>query len=334
MPSSDTRIRAVSTPSQNPAAAPNRWYGRAMLRFLLLPLAVAGVLLPTATAGAAPIRCNKTKGAELAHSTVVKVYKVKSGSSYRFFGCAKPRGPVVALTQPFKGNAVKLVSAKGAYAAFTRTIAGDDTIAVVDARTGKKRHGLFPPRGIEFDVDPATPQIGAARINAKGALVVSYVGLGDGSSTDSTVYIYAFDNDYNEQLLDSGTSSKLSAKSIKLSGDNISWKHSGVTRTAKIGQVPLSITGDASGALAGDVTTSPEGGIACHVAGAALTGNCVGSFGPNTEVTVTATGPPNATVTISGGCSAVHAPVAGQATSVATCTVRLNAAKSVRVKFG
>jgi hypothetical protein len=49
---------------------------------------------------------------------------------------------------------------------------------------------------------------------------------------------------------------------------------------------------------------------------------------------VTATGGPNATVTISGGCSAVHAPVAGQASSVATCDVRMNAAKSVNVKFG
>ena len=42
----------------------------------------------------------------------------------------------------------------------------------------------------------------------------------------------------------------------------------------------------------------------------------------------------NATVTISGGCSAVHAPVAGQASSVATCSMRLSSAKSVKVTFG
>jgi len=112
-----------------------------MCRALLVAL-VGATLLPAADAGAAAKRCNKTHGTDLAHSSVVKVYKVKTGSSYRFYGCAKPRGPVVALTKPFRGKQVKLVAAKGAYAAFTRTISGRDTISVVDARTGKKRHGL------------------------------------------------------------------------------------------------------------------------------------------------------------------------------------------------
>lgn len=299
----------------------------------LLVLLTGALLLPAAAASAAnPTRCNKTRGTELAHSAVVKVYKVKTGSSYRFYGCAKPRGPVVALTQPFKGKAVKLVAAKGAYVAFTRTIRGKDTIAVVDARTGKKRHGLYPPGDIEFDIDPNTTQIGAARVNAKGELVVSYIGLGDGSTTDSTVYIYAFDRNYNEQLLDSGTSSKLKASSIKLKGDVVTWTHDGATRSAKIGEVSLSVT-SGGGPLAGDVTTSPEGAIACHIAPTGLTGTCIGSFAPNAYVTVKATGAPNATVTISGGCSAVHAPVAGQASSVATCSVRLSSAKAVRVTF-
>lgn len=298
-----------------------------------LLLALAAILVPAAGAFAAnPTRCNKTRGVELAQSKVVKVYKVKTGSSYRFYGCAKPRGPVVALTRPFRGNAVKMVAAKGAYAAFTRTISGRDTISVVDARTGKKRRGLYPPDEIEFDIDPRTPQIGAARVNTRGELVVAYIGLGDGASTDSTVYIYAFDRNYNVQLLDSATSSKLAAKSIKLSGEDVSWTNGGATRTAKIGEVSLRIT-NGGGPLAGDVTTSPEGGIACYVAPTALTGSCVGSFSPNEDVTVTAKGAPNATVTISGGCSAVHAPVAGQASSVATCSVRLSSAKSVKVTF-
>ncbi len=297
-------------------------------------VAVAGaIILPSAGAAAAsPTRCNKTRGTELARSAVVKVYKVKIGTSYRFYGCARPRGPVVALTKPFRRNDVKLVAAKGAYVAFTRTISGRDTIAVVDARTGKKRHGLYPPGEIEFDIDPRTPQIAAARVNTKGELVVSYIGLGDGSSTDSTVHIYAFDRNYNHQLLDSGTSSKLAAKSIELDSEDVSWTHGGATRTAKIGEVSLSVTSGA-GPTAGDVTTSPEGAIACHVAPAGLTGTCVGSFAPNTIVKVTASGRPNATVTISGGCSAVHAPVPGQASSVATCDVRLSSAKSVKVTF-
>ena len=303
------------------------------IRRAMLAALAGALLLPAADAAAATAkRCDRTHGTELAHSAVVKVYKVKTGPSYRYYGCAKPRGPVVALTKPFKGKDVKLVAAKGAYVAFTRTISGQDTIAVVDARTGKKRHGLYPPEEIEFDVDPRTPQIGAARVNTRGELVVSYIGLGDGSSTDSTVYIYAFDLDYHDQLLDSGTSSKLSAKSIKLSGKNVSWTHDGVQRSAKIGEYALSVT-SGGGPTAGDVTTSPEGGIACHVAPAGLTGTCTGSFAPNDYVTVTATGAKTATVTISGGCSAVHAPVAGQASSVATCKVTMNRAKSVKVTF-
>jgi hypothetical protein len=302
------------------------------VRNALLVALLGALVLPAADASAAAKRCNATHGVELAHSAVVKVYKVKTGTSYRYFGCARPSGPVIALTAPFKGNQVKLVAAKGAYVAFTRTISGRDTIAVVDARTGKKRHGLYPPGDIEFDIDPATTQIGAARINTAGELVVSYIGLGDGSSTDATIYIYAFDRNYHEQLLDSGTSSKLNARSIKLSGKDVSWTHDGVTRTAKIGEVALSVTGG-GGPTAGDVTTSPEGGIACHVATAALTGTCVGSFSPNDYVTVTATGAPTATVTISGACSAVHAPVAGQATSVAKCSVSMTSAKSVKVTF-
>ena len=303
------------------------------IRRAMLAALAGAILLPAANASAAgPARCDKTRGTELAHSAVVKVFKVKAGPSYRYYGCAKPRGPVVALTKPFKGSAVKLVAAKGAYVAFTRTISGQDTIAVVDARTGKKRHGLHPPEEIEFDVDPSTPQIGAARVNTRGELVVSYIGLGDGSSTDSTVYVYAFDLNYHDQLLDSGTSSKLSARSIRLRGKNVSWTYDGVTRTAKIGEYALSVT-SGGGPTSGDVTTSPEGGIACHVAPAGLTGTCTGSFEPNDHVTVTAKGAANATVTISGGCSAVHAPVAGQASSVATCKVRMNRAKSVTVTF-
>jgi hypothetical protein len=324
---------------ENTSAAPRGSAGRAArpgsraLRGALVVAVLGAALLPAADAGAATKRCNQTHGTDLAHSAVVKVYKVRTGSSYRFYGCAKPRGPVVALTKPFRGSQVKMVAAKGAYAAFTRTVSGRDTISVVDGRTGKKRHGLYPPDDIEFDVDPGTPQIGAARVNTQGELVVSYIGLGDGASTDSTVYVYAFDKNLNEQLLDSGTSSKVIATSIRLSGEDVSWTNDGATRTAKIGEVPLSVT-SGGGPLAGDVTTSPEGGIACHVAPAGLTGNCVGSFAPNAYVKVTATGAPNATVTISGGCSAVHAPVAGQASSVATCEVRMSSAKSVKVKFG
>ncbi|MEY2443226.1 MAG: hypothetical protein QOJ46_2652 [bacterium] len=303
------------------------------LRCAVLFALMGALLLSTADGAAAKTkRCRSTHGVELAHSAVVKVYKVKTGSSYRYFGCARPNGPVIALTQPFRGNQVRLVAAKGAYVAFTRTISGRGTIAVVDARTGKKRHGLYPPGDIEFDIDPSTPQIGAARVNTEGELVVSYIGLGDGSSTDSTIYIYAFDKNYHEQLLDSGPSSKLIANSIKLSGKDVSWTHDGVQRTAKIGEVSLSVT-SGGGPTAGDVTTSPEGGIACHVATAGLTGTCVGSFAPNEYVTVTAKGAPTATVTISGGCSAVHAPVAGQASSVATCSVSMNSAKSVKVTF-
>ena len=302
------------------------------LRRALLVASLGALLLPAAPAVAKTTRCNATHGAELAHSAVVKVYRVKTGTSYRFYGCAKPNGPVIALTQPFRGNQVKLVAAKGAYVAFTRTISGRDTIAVVDARTGHKRHGLYPPGDIEFDIDPATPQIAAARINTDGELVVAYVGLGDGSSTDSTIYIYAFDKRYHEQLLDSGTSSKLIARSIRLSGRDVTWTNDGVKRTAKIGEVALSVT-SGGGPTAGDVSTSPGGGIACHIAGAALTGTCVGSFAPNDYVTVTATGGPKATVTISGACSAVHAPVAGQASSVATCSVSMSGAKSVKVTF-
>jgi hypothetical protein len=303
------------------------------IRRALCAALVGAILLPAADAAAAnATRCDRTHGTELAHSAVVKVYKVKSGASYRYFGCAKPRGPVVGLTQPFRGKDVKLVAAKGAYVAFTRTISGRDTIAVVDARTGKKRHGLYPPGDIEFDVDSKTPQIGAARVNAQGELVVSYIGLGDGSSTDSTVYVYAFDRGYHEQLLDSGTSSKLSATSIKLSGKDVSWTNDGVQRTATIGGVVLNVT-SGGGPTGGDVATSPEGGIACHVAPAGLTGTCSTFFAPGDYVTVTATGAPSATVTISGGCSAVHAPVAGQASSVATCDVRMNAAKTVKVTF-
>jgi hypothetical protein len=305
------------------------------MRRLLIPLSLLAclALLPAVSADAATLRCKKTHGTELAHSTVVKIYKVKAGPTskkYRFFGCAKPNGVVTPLTESFTGSDVKMVAAKGAFAAFTRTISKQDTIAVVDARTGKKRHGLFPPGNIDFDIDPRTPQIGAARINAQGELVVAYVGLGDGSSTDSTTYIYAFDNGgggyYDEgQLLDSGTSSKLKPSSIKLDGEDVTWTHDGAARSAKIGQVPLSILFDSASTGAGDVTAA--NGISCHLTSDSLAGNCVGSFDSGATVTITAhsaTG--SGTVTISGGCSASQ-------TSTASCDVKVARASSVKVKF-
>lgn len=306
-----------------------------MIRQISTLIVAAAVLVPAAGAHAAsPLRCNRTHGSELAHSTSVKVYKVKQAkSTYRYYGCARPRGPVAPLTKTFKGSQVKLVAAKGAYVAFTRTIHGQDTISVVDARTARQHHGLYPPYDIEFDTDPATPQIGAARLNTRGELAVSYVGLGDGSSTDSTTYIYAFDTAGDEQLLDSGPSAKLPPRSIHLSGETVRWTHDAVTRKATIGEVSLNVTGG-GGLMSGDVTTSPEGGIACHVTQTSLAGTCVGSFAPSTRVRVVATGPANSTVSIGGGCSAVHAPVAGQSTSVATCLVSLSRARTVKVTFG
>jgi hypothetical protein len=312
--------------------APRETYGRPMYRFII-PIVACLLALPAADAAAAPLRCNKTHGKELAHSAVVKVYKVKSGNQFRFYGCAKPRGPVVALTQRFKGNAVKLVASAGAYVAFTRTIQGSDTIAVVDARTGRKRHGLFPPDGIEFDIDPATPQIGAARVNLTGELVVAYVGLGEGGTTASTIHLYAFDSRGHEQLLDRGPSTTLLMRSIKLSGEDVSWVHDGVTRSAKIGSVPLSIT-SGGGPGSGTVTTSPDVGIACRIAPAGVTGSCIGSFDPGAGVTVAATAPSGTPVTITGACTATHVPVVGEPSSSAQCLVDMSGPKTVKVTFG
>lgn len=288
-------------------------------------------LLPAAGAEAANrTRCDGTHGAELAHSTVVKVYKVKTGSSYRFYGCARPRGPVYPLTKSFKGTQVKLLAAKAAYVAFTRTISGNDTISVVDARTGRQQHGLYTPGEIEFDADPQTPQIGAVRLNDKGEIAVSYLGLGAGNSTDSTTYIYAFDASADSQFLDSGPTKDIPPKSLKLAGETVSWTHSGVSRSAKIGAFTLNVL-SGGGAGTGDVTTV-DGGIACHLAGTTTTGTCVGSFAPNAYVTVTATGPATSTVTISGGgCSAVHAPQPGQTSSVAVCDVRMDRNQNIKV---
>src|SRR3954462_8132011 len=261
------------------------------MRRLIIPIVMCLLAGSSADAAAAPLRCNKTHGKELSHSTVVKVYKVKSGKNFRFYGCAKPRGPVVALTQKFSDNQVKLVASAGVYVAFTRTIAGSDTIAVVDARTGRKRHGLFPPEGIEFDIDPATPQIGAARVNLTGELVVAYIGLGEGGTTASTIHLFAFDSRGHEQLLDRGPSTTLPMSSIKLSGEDVSWTHDGIRRAAKIGSVPLSIT-SGGGPGSGTVTTSPEVGIGCRIAPASVTGTCVGAVGPGGDRARRATPPP------------------------------------------
>ncbi len=299
-------------------------------------LAAAGALLLLVAPGADAAnrtRCDGTHGTELAHSKIVKVYKVKTGSSYRFYGCAKPRGPVYPLTRSFKGTQVKLVAAKAAYVAFTRTLQEEETVSVVDARTGRQQHGLYPPSQIEFDADPLTPQIGVVRLNDLGEVAISYIGLGAGNSTDSTTYIYAQDASHDEQLFDSGPSRQIPPKSLKLNGEDVSWTHGGVTRTAKVGSFSFSVV-SGGGAGSGDVTTTPDHGIACHLGSLSSTsGTCVGSFAPNDFVTVVATGAADSTVTISGGCSAVHAPQAGQTTSVASCSVRLNRAQQVKVTF-
>jgi hypothetical protein len=304
-----------------------------MMSKFVVALVAFAVAFSAADARAAPLRCNKTHGRELAHSSVVKVFKVKQGRYFRFYGCARPRGPVVALTQRFKGNEVKLVAAKAAYVAFTRTIRSSDTIAVVDARTGRKRHGLFPPYGIEFDIDPATPQIGIARINDKGELVVAYVGLGEGSSTDSMIHLYAFDERGHEQLLDRGPSSKLPMKSVKLTGEDVSWLHDGVTRTARIGSVPLAVTAG-RGLASGTVTTQPDVGIACNIGPAGATGSCVGSFDPQMNVTVSAIAPPGTRVAIRGACSATYVPVTDTLPASAGCSVFMSGPQSVEVTFG
>jgi len=57
------------------------------LRRAMLAALAGALLLPAADASAAgPKRCDRTHGTELAHSAVVKVYKVKTGPSYRYFG--------------------------------------------------------------------------------------------------------------------------------------------------------------------------------------------------------------------------------------------------------
>ena len=64
---------------------------------------------------------------------------------------------------------------------------------------------------------------------------------------------------------------------MRLTGNVVSWIHDGVKRNVKLGEVSLTVTAASGGVTSGDVTTAPEGGLACHVAEAGLSGHASGS---------------------------------------------------------
>ena len=308
----------------------------AMRRLLLVPLAGL-VLLPTAGAHAAvlKLKCNKTHGVELAHSSIVKVYKVKvaKSSKFEYVGCAKPSGPVVTLTHPFTQNKVKMVAHLGAYVAFTRTIEDTDTISVVDARTGRQKQAIFAPDNIDFDVDPDTPEVAAVTLNLKGEAAVVYAGLASGGTTGSNNYVYAYDGsrrgravprlrlelDAARQLAEAQRGDgHLDARRQEALGHDRRGQPRGHSRQGElVGQRH-------DGAQRRHRLPRRADGAVWHVRRLVRAEHR--SHGH-------ATGSATSTVTITGGCSAVHAPVAGQTSSVATCTVRLNSPKRVTVTF-
>ena len=189
-----------------------------------------------------------------------------------------------------------------------------------------------PRGGIEFDIDPATPQIAAARINLKGELVVAYAGLGEGGTTDATMHLYAFDSRGFQQLLDRGPSSKLPVKSVKLNGEDVSWTHDGITRTAKIGVVLEHHRRRRPGFRHGHHVARRRHRLPDRTR--RRRGALHRLLDPGAGAIVTATAPPGTPVTISGACTATHVPVVGEPSSTAQCNVLMSGPQTANVTFG
>lgn len=216
-----------------------------MRRSVLLAFAaVTVVATPVGVAEAAPVKCNKLAGKNLAKNGKVKVVrtKLRQGRS-RYFGCVLPRGTVRPIGPVLGPDADGLVSSsqsitliKGTFviADFfvgvgqTSTTASDSSVYnlatgksyVYDAQSSSEEGQQF------FDLGRSQ----RAFLDGKGRLVASYIALDQESQTE-TATIVVFSATGKRKILDQGPQGTIGVSTLKLVGRTASWLSDGVKKT-------------------------------------------------------------------------------------------------------
>lgn len=215
-----------------------------MPRALLLALAAVTLIAsPVRVAEAAPVKCNKLTGKNLAKNGKVKVVKTRlTKARSRFLGCVLPRGtvrPIGPILGPDEGGGsssqrITLIRGTFVTADFfvgvgqTSTTAGDSSVYnlvtgksyVYDAQSSSEEGQQFYDLG----------QSQRTFLDAKGRLVASYIAL-DVQTQTETATIAFFSATGKRTILDQGPQGTIGVSTLKLVGKTASWTSGGATRT-------------------------------------------------------------------------------------------------------
>jgi len=211
---------------------------RPTIVLLLASLAVA--LVPVA-ADAKPSKCQRLKGADLAHAKSVKLVARPNGDDGDdLLGCVLPRGPVqlIASSADFyttvesytikqiAGRVVMVEASSSSQYAYSVSL----SVHHLRARTSYGIAGTCSMIGGDDCASGGSATVPAAFVNDKGRAVALVVRGGLATVT-------AFNTLGKPRVLDSGPPSAIAPASLTLTGNLASWVNAGSARIARIAPV-------------------------------------------------------------------------------------------------
>lgn len=192
---------------------------------MIVPLAFA------ASAAAAPASCVPAAAKLLRSAGTAHIYS-QGGVLYGCLGARRTRLGTLRGTVPFPARRVALYALSGGYAGIDTVQMGVDTfnstVALVDLRTGATvatAPGTTPERRAESFI--TVPSIA---VNDTGTL--AWVGRRSAIGVPQPTYEVHALNAARRRLL--ASSATIAAGSLRLSGDTISWRDGGRTRSATL----------------------------------------------------------------------------------------------------
>ncbi|MEY2515530.1 MAG: hypothetical protein QOJ89_2888 [bacterium] len=204
---------------------------------LLLTAALAAAA-PSAAAIAAPSKCQRLTGRDIAPAASVKLVAHRNGDDGTdLLGCVLPRGPVrqIASSADFyttvEGYAVQQIAGRAVLVETTSSsqYAYSQSLSVYHLRTGRSYRvaGTCSMIGGDDCASGGSSTAPAAFVTAKGRAVALVVRAGVAAVT-------AFNTLGTPRVLDSGPPAAIAPESLRLDAGFASWTNAGIARSAPI----------------------------------------------------------------------------------------------------
>jgi hypothetical protein len=215
-----------------------RFIAPVLLLSLLAALALTSAIGAEAASAKGKSKCQRLKGKDRAPARKVKLVKRRNGENgIDLVGCVLPRGRIYTVASGTdyytETNGYELLKVKSSTvlvrsSSSNQYYSGSSEV-LVSLRTGEGQSvSSYCVGGPACDMtrDEYSPVV---LINKHGRAVAATVSDAQGTTT-----LFSFSSRGERQDLDSGPSADVPAASLSLTGDVVSWTHSGLPRSAVV----------------------------------------------------------------------------------------------------